>query len=238
MRRLGTLLLALLATVAAGGCSGEEAQRAEELLLQSDRALASLKSYRFAGRLTVESDGTEFTVVMRGGGNTKNGGASYVTMRGEGIPGFREITVVQQAETLWVGMGGDWTRAQASPGQPTGLDQFDLSPYVKDVSVTEGATADGEPAVKLSGVLDTTGMFRALLGGLGDLSGGSGANFDDVGDSFGDIRVVLYISEASHLPIRTLVDMPIETDAGRIELRMDFALEPARRRVRIPIPTA
>jgi hypothetical protein len=159
-------------------------------------------------------------------------------MRGEGIPGFREITVVQQAETLWIGMGGDWTRAQASPGQPTGLDQFDLSPYVEDVSVTEGAIADGEPAVKLSGALDTTGMFRALLGGLGDLSGGSGVSFDDVGDSLGDIRVVLYISEASHLPVRTLVDMPIETDAGRIELRMDFALEPAKRRVRIPIPTA
>lgn len=237
MRRLGALLLALLAALAAGGCSGEEAQRAEELLQQSDRALASLKSYRFAGRLTVESDGAEFTVVMRGGGNTKNGGASYVTMRGEGIPGFREIIVVQQAETLWIGMGGDWTRAQASPGQPTGLDQFDLSPYVKDVSVTEGTTVDGEPAVKLSGVLDTTGMFRALLGGLGDLSG-SGVNFDDVGDSLGDIRVVLYISEASHLPIRTLVDMPIETNGGKIELRMDFALEPSKRRVRIPIPNA
>jgi hypothetical protein len=236
MRRLGLILPALAAVILLAGCSGADAGRAEELLRQSDQALKALHSYRFAGRLTLESDGVELTFVMKGGGN-KRGGASYLTMHGEGVPGFPELTLVQQGGTLWLRQGGSWTRMQAPAGQPNGLEQFDLGAYVEDVRVEEGASVGGEPAVKLSGVIDSGGVLRAVLGGLDDALT-AGVSLDEVEDALGDVHVVLYVSEVSHLPVRTLVDMTIEAEGHRADLRFDFALEPAKRPVRIPIPTA
>lgn len=237
MRRLGVLLPALVAALLLlAGCSGAEAERAQQLLRQSDEALQALQSFRFAGRLTLESEGVELRFVLKGGGN-KRGGASYLTMRGEGVPGFPELTVVQQGETLWLRQGGGWTRMRAPAGQPSGLEQFDLGAYVEDVRVEEDATVGGEPAVKLSGVIDSAGVVRAVLGGLEDAAG-AGLSLDEVEDALGDVHVVLYVSEVSHLPLRTLVDMTIEAEGHRADLRFDFALEPSRRPVRIPIPTA
>jgi hypothetical protein len=237
MRRIGLLVLATVTALVAAGCSGADAQRAEELLRQSDQALQGLKAYRFAGRFWIESDAGEFTLVMRGGGNTRAGGASFVTVRSDDIPGFPEITVVQQSQTMWIRAGGRWTRVQAPAGQPTGLDQFDLAAYVKDVSVDEDAMVDGEPAAKVTGVLDTPALFAGLFQSLGQ-TGAGGLPFDPVADAFGDTHVVLYLSEATHLPLRTLVDMAIEHDGQKVEMHMDFALEPAKRRVRIPLPAA
>lgn len=238
MRRFGVFLLTVVTAVALAGCSGGDAQRAQDLLQQSDKALEGLASYRFAGRLTVEAEGMEFTLVMRGGGNTRRAPSSYVTMRGEGIPGFADVTVVQSGQSLWLKVGGSWTRTEVPAGQPTGLEQFDLSPYVKDVSVRDGASVDGEPAVKVSGVLDTAGLFAGLLGSFGDTSGLAGLPAGDLEDVFGDIRVVIYISEVTHLPRRTLVDMPIEAEGQKVEVHLDFALDPSKRRVKVPVPTA
>lgn len=238
MRRLGPLVLVALSALAVAGCSGADAQRAQELLQQSDQALQALKSYHFAGRLWVESDAGDVTLVMRGGGNTRRGGASFVTMRAEGIPGFPEVTVVQQARTLWIRTGGAWTRTQSPPGRPGGLDQFDLGPYVTDVSVDEDAVVNGEAADKVTGVLDTTAMFESLLSGLGGTPPTGSVQLDQVAEALGDTRVVLYISKTTHLPVRTLVDMSIEAEGEKADLHLDFALEPAQRPVRIPVPTA
>jgi hypothetical protein len=42
MRRIGLLVLAAVAALAVTGCSGADAQRADELLQQSDQALRGL----------------------------------------------------------------------------------------------------------------------------------------------------------------------------------------------------
>jgi hypothetical protein len=238
MRRIGVLVLAALSALALVGCSGADAQRAEELLAQSDQALRAVKAYRFAGRFWIESDMGNFTLVMRGGGHTRAGGASFLTMRSDDLPGFPEITVVQQGRTMWIRAGGVWQRTEVPAGQRTGLDQFDFSPYVKNVSVDEDAIVDGQPAAKITGVLDTTGMLESVFASLGGVSGSASLPFDQVANSFRDTRVVLYVSDATHLPVRTLVDMSIEAEGEKVKMHLDFALEPAKRRVRVPIPTA
>lgn len=236
MRRTGVAFVALLAALALAGCSGAEAQRAQELLRQSEAAMEKLEAFRFAGRMWVEADGLELTLVMRGGGSTKPGGASYVTMRADGIPGFPETTVVTRGDRTWMKAGGSWTAMPVPPGQAqaSALQGFNLAPYIEDVSVAQGVLIEGEPTSKITGVVDTGGVFEGVLGELGSLPEG-GASLPDVSEAFEDTRVVLYISERSHLPVRGLVDMGIEVRGERADLHFDFALEPAKR-VRVPIP--
>ena len=42
-------------------------------------------------------------------------------------------------------------------------------------------------------------------------------------EAFGDTNVVLYVSDVTHLPMRGLVDIPIEAAGEKAELHMDFA---------------
>jgi hypothetical protein len=237
MRRIALVVVAALAALAVAGCSGADAQRAEELLEQSNRALADVTSYGFAGRLWVEGSGIELVLVMRGGGTTKGKGASFVDVRAEGIPGFPPVSVVTRGRTLWVRAGGSWTRAPLPDGQPSGLEQFDLSPYVKDVSVGEGPVLAGEPTAKITGVVDTAQLLTGFLGQVGGISGG-GMSLPDVSEAFGDTRVVLYVSETTQLPLRALVDMSAEAAGERVELHMDFALSHFDEPVKVPNPGA
>ena len=46
------------------------------------------------------------------------------------------------------------------------------SPFSQDVEVEEGQQVAGEPAVKLTGVLDTSAMVEGMLSQFGPLVGG------------------------------------------------------------------
>ena len=232
MRRVA-LALALVAALLPLGCAGTEGQRAQDLLEQSDRALAGVKSFRLAGRMWMETPVGDFTFVLRGGGNSKGGGSSYVTMSAPDVPQFPEVTVVTRGRTVWVKAGGAWERTELPAGQATGVEQFDFTPYVEDVDVEDGHVVSGEPAVKVSGVFDTAGLVDGIFSQLGSMPGGA---LPDVSDSFGDTRLVLYISEVSHLPLRTLLDMSIEAGGETVEMHMDFALAGVNKPVRIPGP--
>lgn len=236
MRRIALIVVTAVSAVALAGCSGADAQRAQELLQQSDQALAGVESFTFAGRLWLEGpDGLNATLVMSGGGNTKDGGSSFFTMSAEGLAGFPPVTVVTRGQTLWTRAAGEWTKTTLPAGQATGLEQFDLSAYVTDVAVAEGPVIEGEPTAKITGVIDTDGLMEGMLAQLGGLSGGD-ASLPDLSGNFGDTRVVLYLSETTHLPLRGLVDLSIEAAGKRVEMHMDFALSGFDEPVKIPRP--
>ena len=73
----------------------------------------------------------------------------------------------------------------------------------------------------MTGVLDTSAMVEGMLGQFGPLVGGG--DISEVLDGLGDTRVVLYVSERSHLPLHTLVDMTIEAAGEKAEMHLDFA---------------
>ena len=234
MRRAALLFLLVLAAFPLG-CAGAEGQRAQELLAQSDQALAQVKSYRFAGRLWMETPAGDFTFVMHGGGNPKKGGSSYVSMQAPDIPQFPEVTVVIRGQKAWVQAGRGWQRLTIPPGQPTGIEQFDFTRYVKDVKVEEGATAGGEPAVKVTGIFDTAGLVQGVFSELGSAAGGA---LPDLSNSLGDTRAVIYISEVSHLPLRTLVDLTVDTAGEKVAMHLDFAITNVNGPVKVPGPDA
>jgi hypothetical protein len=234
MRR-AALFLALVLAVASSGCAGADGQKAQELLAQSDQALAEVESFRFAGRMWMETPVGDFTFVLRGGGNTAEGGSSFMTVQAPDVPEFPEVSVVMRGTDAWMKAGGGWQKVTLPPGQPTGIEQFDLTPYVKDVDVDETATVSGEPAVKITGVFDTSGLVQGMLGQLGSAAGGALPGFSD---SFGDSRVVIYISEVSHLPLRTLLDLTIDAGGDKATMHFDFAITDVNEPVRIPGPGA
>jgi len=234
MRR-ATLALALFLAVTSAGCAGADGQKAQELLAQSDAALAQVESFRFAGRMWMETPVGDFTFVLRGGGNTKDGGSSFMTVQSPDVPEFPEVSVVMRGTDGWMKAGGGWQQIPLPPNQPTGIEQFDLTPYVKDVEVDETATVSGEPAVKITGVFDTSGLVQGMLGQLGSATGGS---LPDLSESFGDSRVVIYISEVSHLPLRTLLDLTIDAAGEKAAMHFDFAITDVNEPVRLPGPAA
>lgn len=237
MRRIALLLLAVVSAVALTGCSGADAERARQLLQQSDQALAGVKSFRFAGRLWMKGpDGEEITLVLTGGGNQADGGSMFLDMRAEGVPGFPSIGVVMRGPTLWMRAGGEWRKESVPAGQPTGVEQFDLTPYVKAVAVDDGPVIEGEPTAKITGVIDTAQLMQGMLGQLGGFPGTGGTALPELTESFGDTRVVLYVSETTHLPLRALIDLSVEAAGESVEMHLDFALSGFNEPVKIPKP--
>jgi hypothetical protein len=233
MRRVALLAAVLLAVA---GCAGADGQRAQELLTQSNQAMAQVDTFRFAGRMTMEMPTGSFTFTMTGAGRQTGTPAAIVTMNADGVPGF-PISVVTRGDVVWTKMaGGAWVRSTAPAGQATGLDQFDFTPYVKDVDVEDGQQVAGEPAVKLTGVLDTSAMVEGMLGQFGPLLGGG--DMSQVLDGLGDTRVVLYVSERNYLPLHTLVDMTIEAGGQSADMHLDFTITGVNQPVKIPQPRA
>src|SRR5262245_44958710 len=109
MRRAALLMLVVLAVLPLG-CAGAEGQRAQELLAQSDQALTQVKSFRFAGRLWMETPVGDFTFIMRGGGTPAKGGSSFVSMQAPDVPQFPEVTVVTRGARAWMKAGRGWQR--------------------------------------------------------------------------------------------------------------------------------
>lgn len=234
MRRVALLATLLLATLGVAGCAGPDGQRAQEILAQSNEAMAQVDTFRFSGRMTMEMPAGSFTFTMTGAGRQGGTPAAVVTMNADGIPGF-PVSVVTRGDVVWTKIAdGAWVRSAAPANQATGLEQFDFTPYVKDVEVEDGWEIAGEAAVKLSGVLDTSAMVEGMLGQFGPLVGGG--DMSEVLDGLGDTRVVLYVSERSNLPLHTLVDMTIEAGGQSADMHLDFTITGVNEPVKIPEP--
>ena len=236
MRRLLALVLVASAAAAVSGCSGVDAEKAQTIIDQSTTAMADVKSVSFAMRMWTSGGptGTEFTVLMHGGGyqKGKHAGESYATLSSSDVPGIGSVTVVIRHDVLWVKAAGSWSRVPAPASQASAdpLAGFDITRYVTDVRVEEGVLVEGEPMDRITGAIDTSAAVSGLLGTLGGAGGGLG----DVSDVLGDIRAVIYVSETTHLPMRTLIDMPISVAGQKITLHMDLVITGVNKPVSIP----
>ena len=75
---------------------------------------------------------------------------------------------------------------------------------------------------------------QAVVPGQGQTIRVAGVRVGDVSDVFGDIRAVIYVSETTHLPMRTLIDMPISVAGQKITLHMDLVITGVNQPVSIP----
>jgi outer membrane lipoprotein-sorting protein len=235
MRRVAFVVFLVFAALAPLGCAGADGQRAQELLEESDRALAQVESFRFSGRMTMETPVGDFRVVLFGGGDARPGGAFFMTMKAPDIPEFPETTMVVRGDEAWMQLDGGWQPVPIPPTQATGIEQFDFAEYVKDVDLDEDAEVDGKPAVKITGVIDTAALFDGLLGQLGAVGGGP---MPDLSEMLGDTRAVIYLSQESHLPLRMLLDLTMEIQGEEVDMHLDYAITNVNEPVEVPDPGA
>jgi hypothetical protein len=224
MRRIVALLLLTACAAVAAGCSGQDAQEAQELLAASQAATAKVRSATFTLRVSLSGGPEEFSMTMTGGGymRGKHAGDMYATVRSEQV-GIPQFVIVQRNELLTASVDGRRLPAMPAPrGENSPLDLLEFARYVEDVSVEHGKLIDGQPMTKLAGVVDTAGLVKEALSSLGDMTAFGGSDFD-FSEVLRDMRVVLYISDVTHLPMRGLVDFPMKAAGQELEMHIDFA---------------
>jgi hypothetical protein len=232
MRRLLALLLLTATAAVAAGCSGADAEEAQALLVQSNAAFAKVRSATFAARMSLTGGPQELSMTMSGGGyaHGRKAGDFYVLATSDNL-GFRDLILVNRSGRVSMSVDGhrvgDVPLPNTTAENPIRL--VDLSQYVRDVDVEHGKLIDGELMTKLTGVIDTAALANGALAATG-----AGADGLDLSKSLGDTRVVLYLSEATHLPMRGLVDVPMEVAGEKIAMHLDFAYTSYDQKVEFP----
>ena len=233
MRRILAFLLLTAVAAVAPGCSGADVEEAQALLVQSNAAFAEVRSATFTARMSLTGGPQELSMTMSGGGyaHGKRAGDFYVLATSDSL-GFRDLVLVSRSGRVSMSVDGHPVSEVPLPNTTAEnpIQLVDFSQYVKDVNVEHGKLIDGEPMTKLTGVIDTAGLAK---GALADVTGAGGDGLD-LSKSLGDTRIVIYLSEATHLPMRGLVDVPMDVAGDKIVMHLDFAYTSYDQKVEFP----
>jgi hypothetical protein len=233
MRRILAFVLLTAVAAVAPGCSGADAEEAQALLVQSNAAFAEVRSATFTARMSLTGGPQELSMTMSGGGyaHGKRAGDFYVLATSDSL-GFGDLVLVSRSGRVSMSVDGHPVGEVPLPNTTAEnpIQLVDFSQYVKDVNVEHGKLIDGEPMTKLTGVIDTAGLAK---GALADVTGAGGDGLD-LSKSLGDTRIVIYLSEATHLPMRGLVDVPMDVAGDKIVMHLDFAYTSYDQKVEFP----
>ena len=213
----------------AAGCAGPEGRQAQGLLDDAEAAFGELDTYTLGGTMTMETPVGKIAVEMRASVDQQDG-AMLMTMSAADLPGFPAMSMVARKDGFWMKGDGGWQSLPMPPGGMAGAEQFDILPLVKDVEVDEDQTVGGEPAVKITGILDPDSFKAGFMAGLPE-----GMSVDA---SFSDTRAVVYLSDETHLPLRMLIDQSMEFEGEKLTVSLDLALVDVNEPVDIPNPGA
>jgi len=233
MRRVLALLLLTATAAVASGCSGADAEEAQALLVQSNAAFAEVRSATFTARMSLTGGPHELSMTLSGGGyaHGRRAGDFYVLAASDSL-GFRDLVLVSRSGRVSMSLDGHSIGEVPLPNTTADnpIQLVDFSQYVKDVDVEHGKLIDGEPMTKLTGVIDTAALAE---GALADVTGAGGDSLD-LSKSLGDMRIVLYLSDATNLPMRGLVDVPMDVAGQKIAMHLDFAYTSYDQKVEFP----
>lgn len=230
MRRLAVLALALPALAA---CSGEQGERAEQLLTRAQAAQSRLSSATFEARMNFTIDGQVFGLVVDGGGYMKGprAGDGIFAMHTEDVPGvnFNLEGVVRHGQVS-MNVNG---RRFSMPAPASAKQQFDwsgtmldLAGYVKQVRVHEGRVAHGEFGSTITGVIDTEELLEALAG-LQPLARAAGRSAPGLGDlaNIGDIRAAVFVAERTGLIRSAVISLTMKAKGKTAKIDFTYRLK-------------
>jgi hypothetical protein len=234
MRRL--LVLAASAVLLAG-CSGADAQRAQQLLQQAQTAQQAVGSERLIARFDIEADGKTAQIAMQGGAYSKGpqAGDFYFTMTGAMPDGSTalDMLVEKRGSTVFLRTNGQTQQLTVPEAQQqlgssfSDLSQLsDLERYVKAVSVSDTDLA-GRPADRIVGTIDTQGLFSGVSGVSSKLLG-------DVGVHLGDVRVALTIPRDTHLVEAMVAEVSMSAQGHAAHLTMSLGVTDLNQPVDFP----
>jgi hypothetical protein len=207
-----------------------------------------MKSATYVMTMAFSGDGQRFKVTMEGGALLKGkaAGDQFLRMRAEGLPSDLGMSgdmmlMVKRGSRITFTAGGR-TQVMAAPRELThdtnawgSLASFELASCVEKVDVEEGRNLNGEPATRIAGTVDTGCLLRSLvkLSGLGSLAGQS-LDTKKLGDSVGDIKATLLVSERSHLLIGGLVSINAHAQGKALDVQFSYRLTSVNEPVRFP----
>src|SRR6266498_3926460 len=224
MRRILAFLLLTSVAAVAPGCSGAGAEEAQALLVQSNAAFAEVRSATFTARMSLTGGPRELSMTMSGGGfaHGKKAGDFYVLATSDSL-GFGDLVLVSRSGRVSMSVDGHPVGEVPLPNTTAEnpIQLVDFSQYVKDVNVEHGKLIDGERH-RRSRQGSARRCHRSRRRRLG------------LSKSLGDTRIVIYLSEATHLPMRGLVDVPMDVAGDRIVMHLDFAYTSYDQKVEFP----
>jgi hypothetical protein len=232
MRRAAAPLLAVLVLV---GCSGEQGERAQQLLTRAQAAQARLTSMSYEMRMTFGIEGQSVSLVMDGGGYLKGrkAGDQVMSMRLDGVPGLGAMNanMVLRGGRLTMNLNGQQTSltvpASAKQRYDWSSTMLDLARYVKRVQVREGRVVNGEPGATVSGVIDTEGLIKAAskLQSFSQVAGQSAPDMSELAEHVSDTRAALFVSSRTGLIRSAIVGLSVEAEGKELELDLTYRLK-------------
>jgi hypothetical protein len=238
MRRLLSLLFVLLLAACAGG---EDAKRAQELLERAEAAQNRLSTVGSAGKVSFSYEEQRIGMGFVGAAVLKgtSAGDQWLRMTGEGIPGAGNVdmSIVRRGSRMTLRSMGATQDVPVPPSierddDPWGsLGAMDLASCVKRVNVKEGRSFNGEPATRISRIVDTVCAFEAVQS-VSSLGQAGPADFDAIKDHLGDARATLFVSDSSHLLIGGVLALDVDVDDQRMSFEVAYRLTSVNEPVR------
>jgi hypothetical protein len=239
MRRLAAPVLAVFLLA---GCSGEQGERAQQLLNRAQTAQAGLTSMSYEMQVAFTLEGQRVTLVMDGGAYLKGrrAGEQIMDMRMEGLPGLdgMNLQMVLRGGRMTTTLNGRSSSATVpvSARGRYGLSgtMTELTRYVKEVRVREGRVVNGEHGATVSGVLDTQGLIKAVtrFQSFSRATGQAAPDLSDLVDNVGDTRAALFISGRTGLIRSAVVGLTVDDDNGEtIDVEVTYRLASVNRAI-------
>jgi hypothetical protein len=226
----------ILCAAALSACSGDEGERAQQLLALAEAAQARLSSATYEARMTFTMDGQKMSLVMDGGGYFKGrrAGDQLLTMRTEGVPtlGAINMQMLVRGGRATMTMNG---RRFSLPVPATAKQQYDwsstmldLTRYVKDVSVREERVVNGELGATIAGVIDTEAIVKAAskLDAFAQA-----ANLDKLAGNLGDINAAVFVAQRTGLIRSAVLGMSMEAEGKKADIELTYRLKSTNRAV-------
>lgn len=232
----------VLAALVLAGCSGEQGERAQQLLTRAQVAQAGLTSMNYEMRMTFGLEGQRASLVLDGGGYVKGrrAGDQAMTMRLEGLPGTSgmNMRMVLSGQRLQMSVNGQSfsTAVPASARQQYDWSStmLELARYVKDVRVREGRIVNGERGATVSGVIDTEGLLKAAskLQSFSQAAGQAAPDMSDLADDVGDTHAALFIASRTGLIRSAVIGLSMKAAGKKIDFDITYRLK----NVNKPVP--
>lgn len=238
MRRVAALALAVLPLLA---CSGEQGERAQQLLTRAQAAQAQLTSATYEARMNVSMDGQRFGLVMDGGAYLKGtrAGDQILSLRAEGIPGAGSFDMQMLIRRRTASMSMDGQRlsiplpASTTQQYDWSSTMLDLARYVKRVKVREGRVVNAERGATISGVIDTEGLLKAVskLETFTQAAGPAAPDVGELAEHLGDIRAAVFVAQRTGLIRSAVISLGIDADGKKADIEFTYRLSSTNKAV-------
>jgi hypothetical protein len=223
VRRPSALIALAVLPLALVACTGADAQKAQDLLTQSQAAAQSVRSEAFTMKMQLESGSNSIGVGVRGGMILKGPrtGDFYATMNSDAASVAPvDVVMVKRGAAIQMRVNGATQSvslpAGTKPAAAAGFDLNAITPYVKDVSVST-VDVNGRTEDNVTGTIDGNALLE-------NLPGVSAGLLSKLGGSLSDIKVSLLIPRDSHLVETALIDMTMHVAKQSMHMTLSYVV--------------